>query len=91
MKNNWIKRKSLLPRIGDLVDTILCKRNTATLSPVMVMVKQNTEKKSDGSSRRKRLVNESEEDISDLGCNELLTKLANEKDSHDSSFVVNIK
>lgn len=83
-RNGKIIRPSIFSRFSSVFSVFLCGQYGETVRPLKVVVKKKD--KSIRSDRKKRHADESEEE--DLGCSELLDKLAKEDDSNDSSFAV---
>lgn len=85
-KNGKVVRRSIFAKLGNLFSLFMCGRYGETERPVKVVVK----KKEKTNERKKRHADESDEE--ELGCSELLDKLAKEDDdSNDSSFAVSLK
>lgn len=85
-KNGKIFRQSIFARLGNIASLFMCGRYGETVRPLKVVVKKK--EKTSGNDRKKRQADESDEE--ELGCSELLDKLAQEDDSNDSSFMVSL-
>lgn len=85
-RNGKVVRQSILSRLSSVFNIFLCGQYGETERSLKIVVKKK--EKSSGSERKKRQAEESDEE--ELGCNELLEKLANEDNSNDSSFAVSV-
>ncbi|XP_063698533.1 uncharacterized protein DDB_G0287625 isoform X2 [Culicoides brevitarsis] len=82
-RNGKIARRGMMARLSNIFNVLMCGSYGTVDRPTKVVVKKKD--KSTNSERKKRHADESD-DEEELGCNELLNKLADEDDTDDSSF-----